>query len=816
MRGASDPRARVRTVEVALPLPLMQTLTYSVPDHWADPAPGSRVEAPFGRKRAIGVVVPADTTVGRSAVVPGAAGEGPRLRDVTAVVDDEPSIPPALLELSLWIADYYIAPPGLCARLVAPPGGVTTSKAVVELRREPLPEEHAADPILAALAAAGGSLPLAALCARLDRDVSARVARLEREGLVASVARLDTTGFLEARVVVASEELSAALSTLRGRARDVADRIIAAGGRALLRELAASIPSARPAVSSLARRGLARVETGVLDRSPATDGVAAPGGGHHPARALSREQGNALEAIGRGIDAATFSPFLLEGVTGSGKTEVYLRAAALALESGRSALLLVPEIGLTSPLVTAARERFGAAVSVLHSDMADGVRHDEWWRARRGSARVIVGARSAIFAPLSDLGLIVVDEEHDAAYKQDEAPRYHGRDVAIYRARLEGAAVVLGSATPSLESRSNAARGRYAWLRMRGRIGASGLAHVTLIDRRRQKDPLAILTPPLVSALAERLSRNEQSLLLLNRRGYATSLACRECGAAAQCPHCSVALVLHRRGDEARCHYCGLTRATPDACAACGGRYLRMQGYGTQRVAEALATALPAARVERVDRDVAGRRGAVEAALARFARHERDILLGTQMVAKGHDFPRVTFVGVIDADVGLGLPDFRSAERTFALLTQVAGRSGRADLPGEVALQTMNPSHYAIDFARRQDYDAFFERESEFRRTMGYPPERPMVNVVLRGASEQAVARDARAIAQDLKALGGFAVLGPAAAPLAKVRDEYRYQVVLRGPRSRIRSAARNALTRRLGTMVWAGVHVDVDPQSLL
>jgi primosomal protein N' (replication factor Y) len=509
-------------------------------------------------------------------------------------------------------------------------------------------------------------------------------------------------------------------------------------------------------------------------------------------------------------------PILLEGVTGSGKTEIYLRAVQKALELGRTALLLVPEIGLTSTLVRAARERFGDAVSVLHSDMAEGVRHDEWWRARRGEARVVVGARSAVFAPLPNLGLIVVDEEHDSAYKQEDAPRYHGRDVAVYRARLEKAVILLGSATPSMESRLNAIKERYAWLRLRNRVGPMGLARVHIIDRRKQKVPTAILTPPLVDAISERLAKREQTVLLLNRRGYATSLVCRECGAAAQCPHCSVAFVLHRRGEQAQCHYCGLTRVTPVRCATCRGDYLRLQGYGTQRVSEVLHATFPEAAVARIDRDIAARRGAIEGVLHKFEKHETDILVGTQMIAKGHDFPKVTLVGVIDADVGLGLPDFRSAERTFALLTQVAGRSGRADLPGEVLLQTHNPRHYAIEFAQNQDYDAFFDREMEFRRTMGYPPHDAMVNILFRGKVEEEVAKNARNIAKRLRVTLQQAVLGPSPSPLSKVRDEFRYQVVVRGKRGVIRETVHEVLIAEFGSMRFPGVAVDVDPLSLM
>jgi primosomal protein N' (replication factor Y) len=432
----------------------------------------------------------------------------------------------------------------------------------------------------------------------------------------------------------------------------------------------------------------------------------------------------------------------------------------------------------------------------------------------------VVGARSAVFAPLPDLGLVVVDEEHEAAYKQDESPRYHGRDVAVVRAKLEGAPIVLGSATPSLESAANAEKGKYVRLLMPTRIGPRGLPDVEVVDRRQVlksgADP--ILTPPLREALAQRLERKEQSLLLLNRRGYATSLLCRECGEQAACPHCSVSLTLHQGGRSALCHYCGYEARSPAACPTCKGGYLRLTGYGTEKVVEAVRAALPEARVERLDRDLAARRGAVARVLAAFEAGETDVLVGTQMIAKGHDFPRVTLVGVIDADVGLGLPDFRAAERTFQLLTQVAGRAGRGEVKGEVILQSHLPDHYALRLACGQDYPAFFEREMEFRRTMAYPPAAALLNLVLRSRDPRRGASDAEAVARRLKewAAGHYRVLGPALAPLARLRQEHRFQILLKGQRRAMREAVQRALVERYGEVRWPGVAVDVDPMSIM
>ncbi|HSB61154.1 MAG TPA: primosomal protein N', partial [Vicinamibacteria bacterium] len=569
------------------------------------------------------------------------------------------------------------------------------------------------------------------------------------------------------------------------------------------------------AVERLVRSGALRIEQERDVRHPETLPGQAAG---RPAP--SPDQARALEALLEAVAAGGFRPFLLHGITGSGKTEVYFRAAEAALARGKGALILVPEISLTPLLVRAAIARFGSVVSVLHSELSAGERHDQWWRIREGEAPVVVGARSAVFAPLPALGLLVVDEEHDGAYKQEEGPRYHARDVAVMRGRLEGAPVVLGSATPSVESQANAVKGKYTALVLPSRIGPQGLPRVQVVDRRavlRAGGDL-ILSPALREALAARLSRGEQSLLLLNRRGWATSLVCRECGAQASCPNCSVSLTLHHGGRRALCHYCGHEAPAAAACPDCAGAYLRLTGYGTERVVDAVRAVLPRARVARLDRDQAGRRGVVAKTLAAFEAGETDVLVGTQMIAKGHDFPRVTLVGVVDADVGLGLPDFRAAERTFQLLTQVAGRAGRRDVAGEVILQSHLPDHYALVSACAQDYGSFFDREMEFRRTMGYPPLTALVNLVIRAADPRKGAAEADALARALResARGRYRLLGPAHAPLARLRGEHRFQILLKGARPAMREAVREALVARYGPTRWPGVVVDVDPVSVM
>jgi primosomal protein N' (replication factor Y) len=784
----------VRAVDVALPLPMQGTFSYAVPEGPPLPERGCRVLVPFGSRRVIGTVTG-----------PGTAER--ELKPVLQVLDEVPLVAPPLLDLAAWVSEHYLAPPGECYRLVFPPAGVRASRAVVRLAAD---AEVGDDPILAALA--DGPLPVSTLARRLGRDPSARLTRLRREGTVVVDQDIDAPGFRHVRVAV----LTGLDVAVRGKAQaGVLERLRAAGGRMPVPDLVREKPSWRAPLDRLIELGAVQVADERLTRTP---GVMEGGVGGRPEP--SSDQAAVLPALLEAVESGGYAPFLLHGVTGSGKTEVYFRAAEAALVRGRGVLILVPEIALTPMLVRAAVARFGETVSVWHSELAAGERHDQWWRIRDGASRVVVGARSAVFAPVEDLGLVVVDEEHEGSYKQDESPRYHGRDVAVVRATLEGCPVILGSATPSLESHANALRGKYRRLVLPARIGRRGLPSVEIVDRREAlkagADP--ILTAPLREALGLRLERREQSLLLLNRRGYATSLLCRECGQQAACPNCSVALVLHRGGRQALCHYCAYEAPAPRACGVCRGEYLRLSGYGTEKVVEAVEAALPKARVGRLDRDLAQRRGALETVLRDFEAGRTDVLVGTQMIAKGHDFPRVTLVGVVDADVGLGMPDFRSAERAFQLLTQVSGRAGRADLAGEVILQSHWPDHYALRLACAQDYDGFFAREMEFRKTMAYPPSVAMVNVVFRSKDPEEAVTLADEVAQALRrgAAGKYRVLGPAPAPLARLRQEHRFQLLLKGSRAPMRAAVRDALTARFGGVRWPGVAVDVDPVTVM
>jgi len=785
-----------RIVSVALPLPLLTPFSYRVPVELPLPERGARVEVPFARRRVVGV-----------ALGPGAVPPRGELADIVQVVDEVPLIPPPAIDLALWLADYYLAPVGECLRLVMPPQGVRTSRAVARLTTE---DSRSTDPVVALLTR--GPLPVSTLARRLGRDPSAALSRLRRGGIVTLDQDLRTGTFRAVKVV----RLVSPAREGKGPAQaEVLRRLDAAGGELPLAELVRDRPSLRTAVAALQTAGGVQVDERRVERAPqGMEGEAA-------ARPVPlAAQVEAVRHLADSLSAQGFSAFLLHGITGSGKTEVYFLAIEQALKAGRGALILVPEIALTPFLVRAAAARFGPAVAVLHSELSAGERHDQWWRVREGTARVVIGARSAVFAPIENLGLIVVDEEHEASYKQEEAPRYQARDVAVMRGRIEGAVVVLGSATPSVESFQNARQGKYTLLTLPERVGSQGLPEIEVVDRRETlragQDP--ILSAPLLTAIEGRLARGEQTLLLLNRRGYAQCLLCRECGAQAVCPNCSVSLTVHERGRLVECHYCGHERETPQRCAGCGGEYLRLTGHGTERVIERLQEALPNARVARLDRDLTRKRGAIARVLRAFESREIDILVGTQMIAKGHDFPNVTLVGVIDADVGLGLPDFRAAERTFQLLTQVAGRAGRGTVKGTVVLQSHLPEHYALIHACEQDFGAYFERESEYRRTMGYPPFAALVNIVVRSSQAAHAATEARAIASDLRAEAGghYRVLGPAAAPLARLHGEFRQQILMKGQRGAMRRAARAVLTQRYGAVRWPGVIVDVDPASVM
>jgi primosomal protein N' (replication factor Y) len=669
---------------------------------------------------------------------------------------------------------------------------------------------------------AGGPLAIAGLGAAARKQLPALIEQglvEEREARDAPRARLRRERVAE--LAVAVDAARTAVGKAPKRAAIV--EALAAGPLAVA-ALGQSIKGASTALRELVKAGL----VGVTEREVAL-GVAAIGEGMVVGAipTPTAEQASAVAAITSAltppVSGGPFTPFLLHGVTGSGKTEVYLRVIAAALELGKTALVLVPEISLTPQLAARFRARFGDQVAILHSGLSEQARLGEWSRLRRGEATIAVGARSAVFAPLAKLGVIVVDEEHDGSFKQEEGVRYHARDVALVRAQRAGAVCVLGSATPSLESYAHSERGQYRRLVLAERPTARPMPQVEIVDlRKHMADGDAMVSAPLRVAIGEALAAGDQTILFLNRRGFATFVLCRGCGHAFRCPHCSVSLTYHRHSDRLACHYCGFQQRVPDVCPSCGGKdTIIRKGLGTEKVADAIAAEFPSARVARLDRDVAS--GAkVEVVLARVARREVDILVGTQMVTKGHDFPGVTLVGVLCADTGLDLPDFRSSERTFQLLAQVAGRAGRGDRAGRVIVQTYRPEAAAVVSAAGHDYESFFRAESQARAELAYPPHGRLIAVRIDGGKAHEVVATARQLADVAESvaqrpeLGGHVeIRGPVAAPLEKLRGRTRWQIWLRGTdRSALRKVARAVLSHQPAGSVRVGL--DVDPMSAL
>jgi primosomal protein N' (replication factor Y) len=774
----------VRLVSVAVPVPFLDRLTYNVPDHLELPVVGARVRVPIGKRIVTGCVVQQSAD----------GSEPDAVKDVVEVLDREPFLPPGVVKLCEWVAEYYLAGIGDAIAVAMPPGAR----------------------------------------AKTSSFKTRQVATITAQGLAWGQAR----GQARARSGPGPGQAPTWPEPAPGLTpkQEAAIDVLAASGVGLplgeLRDRGVT----RDVLARLAARGLVTLRAEAEDRDP-FERAAMPDRTPDPSRDLTSEQRTAFDQLAALVDAGGFRTALLHGVTGSGKTEIYLRLSQAVQRAGRQVLLLVPEIALTPSVTALFRGAFGERVAIQHSALSDGERHDQWHRIRRGDVDLVIGTRSAVFAPLTRLGLIIVDEEHDTSYKQEEAPRYHGRDVAIVRATHEGALVVLGSATPSMESYQNALSGKYAQATLERRVLDRPLAAVRIVNMRAEyaeQGPDAIISRDLAAAVADRLARREQVLVLLNRRGYATAVFCRQCGDTFECPNCTISLTVHRVRPamsertareartrvewRARCHYCNYSMMVPKACRKCAAPYLERAGFGTEKVEEQLVEAFPNARIGRVDRDSVRRKGALTSLLGSFAAGELDILVGTQMIAKGHDFPGVTLVGVVSADVGLGLADFRAAERTFQLLTQVAGRAGRGERTGEAIVQTLYPDHYSIQLACRQDYRAFFERELAYRRGMRYPPMVALINTIVRGRTFDEAMQTATEIVRRIEpatATAGLTVLGPAPAPLVRLRGEHRVQFLVKGVR---RAEMRRALQAALADMpqVRRRVTVDVDPLTVL
>jgi primosomal protein N' (replication factor Y) len=745
----------VLLADVALPIPLGRALTYSVPAaQAARVVPGARVLVPLGTRRVVGVVLEK-----REGEPP------PKVRDILRAPDEAPAVPTELLELLRELSRYYFAPIGDVLCLALPP-----------LERD-LARETVAQPTLFDHASGVGA-----------RKVQ----------------------WVEVDTGDAPAQMSASAKALLARVR--------ASGSVPLSRLAEQWSGARAIVKRLATSSAVRI---VVRTAPERAFFRDEAERDAPPE-LTKAQSEAVAAIERALSTLSPKTFLLHGVTGSGKTEVYLRAISRTRDDRRGVLVLVPEIALTPQLIARYRARFGDDVAVIHSHLTPKERHGMWHKLRSGKLTVAIGARSALFAPVQSLGLVIVDEEHDTSFKQEEGVRYHARDMAILRAHRARAVCILGSATPSLETEYLARTGRAEKLRLPARARSRPMPEVVAIDLRRNgPGPTGDkrISLPLHRALEETLAKKEQAILFLNRRGFSPSVRCEACGKLETCPQCSVSLTFHKSfGGSLRCHYCEHTTTLAAKCRACGAPALVLEGLGTEKLEETLAGAFPEARVARLDRDVASGR-AIEKVLAAVRAREVDILVGTQMVTKGHDLPYVTLVGVINADAALSLPDFRATERAFQLLVQVAGRAGRGDAPGRVLIQTYDPEHTAIAFALRHDVDGFIERELVDRKQLGYPPHARVILVRVEGSDEHRTKEVARILADHARTVAelGVLVLGPAPAPLARLRAKWRFRVMMRSDdRTALRRAAVAVARHAQGAPRNVRVVIDVDPVQLL
>lgn len=820
-------------VQVALPVPVRSTFTYSV--NGPVPAPGTRILVPFRREERIGW-----------AVGVGAADGPAKVRPILDVLDETPSVSTEMMTLAGWMADYYLAPLGIVLKTILPSVLSDSSRDYLTLIGEPsdagTPRERK---LLDALQGNVSPERVRTLRRRLNLgSIWPEIRRLACQGIIRheTVPPRDPPVRVR-RIVRIARWLSdlaerEELFSRARRQRDAYQALESGGGSAELADLLRRGGFSRSVIRGLEEKGVVVVEEEEVLRDPFQ---------HEPPEkppelTPTDDQAGVLRALGEMLENSESTPVLLHGVTGSGKTLIYIELLKeVVRRRGQGAIVLVPEISLTPQTVSRFRAHFGDEVAVLHSALSEGERYDAWRQLRRGDKRIAVGARSAVFAPIPRLGAIVVDEEHDGSYKQSEGPRYQARDVAIVRAGRCGALCLLGSATPSLESWKNARSGKFNLLSLPERVGGGVLPPVRLVDLKvlwkkqaqgdsqRGKDGRAgggagrgVLSPELIEGIEARLSRKEQVILLLNRRGYSSFVQCQECGEVWQCPHCSVSLTFHRLTGKILCHHCGHGEPSPKRCDRCGSEHLSFKGLGTEQVERVVTESFPGARIARMDVDTTSGKWSHHEILGRFGRGELDILLGTQMISKGLDFARVTLVGVINADVGIHLPDFRASERTFQLLSQVAGRTGRGELGGEVLVQTSLPDHFAVRAALHHDFPTFASRELREREDPRYPPHVRLVNLLVSSPDLEEAAKEAERSATWLKSRASeygrvVEIVGPAPAPIEKLHGRWRWHMLLRShsPAS-IGSILRSFLENHRPRGRDVRLVVDRDPVALL
>jgi primosomal protein N' (replication factor Y) (superfamily II helicase) len=799
--------------DVSLPVPVDQAFTYRLPATLRHRAKrGCRITVPFGSRKLTGVIIDVHDNAPSSRYA---------IKEALKLVDEEPVLDEELLKLGAWIGGYYCAPIGEVYRGMMPLSGETRKGKVYSLTdggrdvaRQLILGEAETDP----------SLQLLRLLE--TRPLTEAYLKSKFENAKRLLQGLEKKGFVEVEDVEADRDpLRVSAERLRVELirypadgkfpkpeRELLSFLELHPGSHNLQEVEALVKSASVSARALARKGHVslRTEPQIKAGAPVVPKV------------LNEHQQKACNAIAASLETGKFQAFLLQGVTGSGKTEVYLKCIDAALALGRNALLLVPEIALTPAVAGQFFSRFGDRVAILHSAFNDSERAEQWRRIRAGKAGVIVGTRSGVFAPIRNLGLILIDEEHDNSYKQGETPRYNGRDVAVMRAHQSGAVVVLGSATPSIETRYNADKGKYTMLELPERIEQRPMPAVELIDMRLEfleTRKQATYSRRMLEALQQRIENKEQTMLVLNRRGFSSFVACRSCGERLQCVNCSVTLTYHKRDRRMLCHYCNYAEKVPNSCPKCQSEHVHFLGVGSERAEDELHREFPEARIARLDRDVAAGKKKFESVLSNFREGNFDILVGTQMIAKGHDIANVTLAGIINADIGLGLPDFRAAERTFQLLTQTAGRAGRGVLPGIVLIQTTNPDHYAVRYAAAQDYNGFYEKELQFRRAMKYPPFAALANVVVRHQKQEEALRMSAELGGLLDpAPEGIKVLGPAEAPVQRLHNEFRYQLLIKAANRRVLNAQLSRLRAHGLQEKWnpTSLVIDVDPLTLL
>jgi len=808
--------------DVAVPVPLDMAFTYKIPDGMG-PVVGGRVLVPFRQQRTTGIVVELHD---RKPTV--------TAKNVISVLDAAPVLDSLLLRLGRWIADYYLAPIGDVFRTMLPLsaefkksiGYRITEEGQMALhlagmsgssaRSRRTPDEQAAEfRVLDYLSNSDVDM-VRAETLRSATNISRQVI----EGMVRKkwLIREDLSAPQDAKRTIRVAVLKSAEGKLNENQRTIVETLAANTGKLSLEALQ-SLEVPRSTLGTLVRRGLVEI---VEEPADFTISRSKPRSSPFDFD-LNSAQKSALKQLRESVDSRKFAGMLLHGVTGSGKTAVYLAGMRSVLDAGRSAILLVPEIGLTPAVAADLHQIFGDEVAILHSALSDKERAEQWHRIKRGESRMVVGTRSAAFAPVNDLALIIVDEEHDSSYKQEETPRYHARDVAVMRAKMSDAVVVLGSATPSLESYFNAKKSKYALVELPDRVEQRPLPEVEIIDMRLEFQETGheqVVSRKLAAEIKDRLERKEQVMVLLNRRGYSPVVLCRTCGQKLECANCAIALTHHKREHKMVCHYCGYIAPVPKACVHCGSEYVYFLGTGSEKLEELLHGMFPQARIARLDRDTVRGHEDFERTLNALNEGELDLIVGTQMIAKGHDIHGVTLVGVVGADVALGLPDFRAAERTFQLLTQVAGRAGRGQTPGKVILQTYFQDHYAVQYAAQHDFIGFYEKELRFRSWMHYPPYSALANVLVRSDKLDDALRWSGLLGKWFESTRheGVRVLGPASAPIMRLKRDYRYHFVLKSPsREKLNGALRAMLAHAAQQKIpRTQVIVDVDALWLM